>query len=202
MKLFSTLVFLSVFLIKPENKEYSFDTLVEYESRLDKTIYMHLFNSKDSTYKFSCKSIYQTGALNDSDKNLHTFKLSNNKNVIEFTFESSREINNNKNTSFVKYTFEKKEIKLDSITTHVSLFGFTNNKKKSRLMIELEIQKNDIIVDEKFLNHFCHGYFSNTDYQVSLNLPKKIIVHNHYSKKIDTIVMIQNKKINTQLRVK
>lgn len=200
MKLFSTLVFLSVFIIKPENKEYTFDTLVEYESRLDKTIYMHLFNSKDSTYEFTCKSSNQIGTLKDSDKNFHTFKLSNNKNVIDFTFESSREINNNKNTSFVKYTFEKKEVKLDSITTHVSLFGFTNNKKKSSLMIELEIQKNDIIVNEQFLNSFCHGYFSNTDYKVSLNLPKKIIVHNH--KKIDTIVMIQNKKINTQLSVK
>jgi len=202
MKLFSILVFLSVFIIKPENKEYSFDTLVEYESKLDKTIYMHLFNSKDSTYEFSCNSIYQTGALNDSDKNLHIFKLSNNKNQIDFTFESSREISAKQNTSLIKYMFEKKEVKLDSITTHVSFYGFTNNKKKSRLMIELEIQKNDIVVNEKFLNSFCHGYFSNTDYQVSLNLPKKIIVHNHYNKKIDTIVMIQIKKINTQLRVK
>lgn len=200
MKLFSTLVFLSVFIIKPENKEYTFDTLVEYESRLDKTIYLYLLNSKDSTYKFSCKSTYQTGAINDSDKYLHTFKLSNKKNELDFVFESSKEISDKKNTSFIKYRFEKKEVKSDSITTHISLFGFTTNKKKSRLMIELEIQKNDIIVDEKFLNHFCHGYFSNTDYQISLNLPKKIIVHNH--KKIDTIVMIQNKKINTQLRVK
>jgi hypothetical protein len=132
----------------------------------------------------------------------HHFLVSNDDLGVKFTYlKSTSYLLNKKNKTFVEYHFESTEKKIDSVSNEVNLLKFNNpKKKKSSKAFDLVYEKNDILIDQRFLNHFCHGYFSNTDFEFSIPLPKKITVY-HNDKKVETYQLTKLQKINTQLKV-
>ncbi|RAR47434.1 hypothetical protein [Flavobacterium lacus] len=202
--LFISIIFFSTF----SNKEsdYYFDKYIEYENVENNTREYFMFNENSSDYYFSFYFDFNnklSGVIRDS-KNLksHHFLVSNDDLGMKFTYlESTSYLLKEKNKTFKEYHFESTEKKIDSVTNEVNLLKFNNPKKKKlSKAFDIVYEKNNILIDQRFLNLFCHGYFSNTDFEFSIPLPKKLTVY-HNDKKQETYQLTKLQKINTQLKV-
>lgn len=181
-------------------KKYDFNTLVEFKSDESNQIYFFLFNEDIDDYYLS---IYTD--LNDKKKAVINDKKNLKKHhfeIIDLNFEythSEEYLSKQKNKTFTEYYFEVSEQEIDSTTKSLKFYRFKNlNNKKLQNAIDLVHEQSVIRVDEKFLNHFCHGYFSNTNFEYLFPLPNKITVYKN-NNNIETFQLTKLERIGLKI---
>ncbi|MFN3756322.1 MAG: hypothetical protein ACK4RM_05165 [Flavobacterium sp.] len=185
--------------------EYHFDTFVEYNSIENNISEYFMLSEKSDVYFMSIKNNPKNeikGSLIDfNTQKIHFFEIFKIQQNFDFRYIKSEKLSI-KNKTFIDYNFELNETKIDSTTTEIKLFKHKNQKKnKLEKAFDLIYDINSININEQFLNRFCHGYFSNTEFKLTIPLPKSITVYSQ-KKTSETFKLKNIEKINTQLLVK
>ena len=206
---FKLFLFVLLFIsIKSISQTFLFDKQIEYKSDFNGNINLYLFNTKDNNYYFHASSfdnIKINGYLIDNKRNkIHSFEIVTIPNKIEFKYIETVEKKEGKNQTFTAYYFDKNEIMIDRNTTEITINAYNSKrmkKKNKTFTLTINVENEDLILTEDFLDNFTHGAFSNSDYKFSFIIPSRISIDNK-NLNIITSEMITNKKINLELIVK
>jgi len=162
-------------------KNYDFNTIVEITSSESNNSHFFMFNDDNDDYYLSFYTDweYKKKGIIFDNKNFkkHHFEITDLTQNLKY-IKSEEFFPDQKNKTFIEYYFEVVEKEIDSSTKLLNILKYKNTKKKKlQNAIDLTVGHSNITVDEKFLNHFCHGYFLNTSFKLSFALPKSITVY-------------------------
>jgi hypothetical protein len=203
---FKYIIFFLFFFVRIFSQEYHFDRFIQYRNNFNGSIYFFMTSSLNTNYIFTGinnrnDEIYGS-IIDDNYKNrLGVFSVKNINNSVSFIFDKIVELEPRNNKTFTKYYFTKNEIKIDSTKTKIVILTYTSPKLKNvKRTIEIIYDNTQEKFTTNFLNTFSHGSFLNTDFNVSIGVPLKIIM-DYKNGNIVSYDILTNKRINTTLTI-
>jgi hypothetical protein len=201
-------LFVLLFTILITNKDtsrnfYLFDSYIEYKEKNTGNINFYLSNTKDNSYylfgyDYGGENI--KGSITDKISNYsHNFIVKNTLNAINFDYVYSALIvsHNYENNFFI----EKKEEKLDSIKTKLTIYAYYKKKRKrySR-KIEIIFDNSNYKTQIDLISIFSHGTFIDKTIELPNGFPLEINV-DYANGNFRNFILTKNKTINTQLNI-
>ncbi len=204
MKL-KTIIFAFFLSVKIFSQDYHFDRFIQYRDDFNGNISFFMTNLMNNNYIFqginhNNEDVYGS-IVDDNRKKRAIFLVKNVNNSVSFIFDKIQELESRDNKSFTKYYFTKTETKIDSSKTKIVILAYTSPKLRNiKRAIEIIYEDTQQKFTSDFLNDFSHGTFLNTDFEILIGIPLKIVM-DYKNGNIITYNIITNKKINTILTI-